>query len=234
MGGVPLNLNVYFRDACEQLMKEEGCGYSKLPLCIAKKAKSLGLSASKQDLTCSIQVPKHHKLIEAVLAESGGRKPEDAFVRQFLRGRGLHATESMVEKLVSGCIKELGRAAVETARGTASLVCQNPTCSKPKEAAGKRQFCGKCQRAAYCSKGCQETDWRRHKQVCVAGAAQTQDSRKIYRSLKTLWVQRRFLHRIAWWLATQLDIDMDLEAHCRMLEKYSVLGAQDLRNLKGL
>jgi hypothetical protein len=52
-------------------------------------------------------------------------------------------------------------------------ICYNPKCSIPgKELKrSKTMYCSRCLGASYCSRECQEADWKTHKSKCEAGTA---------------------------------------------------------------
>lgn len=45
--------------------------------------------------------------------------------------------------------------------------CAAPTCTKVERSAEKFQKCGRCKKAAYCSKACQAAHWKAHKKDCT-------------------------------------------------------------------
>eukprot|EP00243_Klebsormidium_subtile_P005746 TRINITY_DN2342_c0_g1_i1.p2 TRINITY_DN2342_c0_g1~~TRINITY_DN2342_c0_g1_i1.p2 ORF type:complete len:124 (+),score=7.78 TRINITY_DN2342_c0_g1_i1:617-988(+) len=89
----------------------------------------------------------------------------------FLQCNSANVTEAAVQRVYEQCIATAAQSGVEALRGVAAkgCVCCNPTCSKKEP--GKRLFCSKCTRAAYCCRECQREDWKQHKLVCVVGAA---------------------------------------------------------------
>jgi hypothetical protein len=164
--GYELETLLYFRESCDRLMEQEKwTDYTELPKRIAKRAKLMGHSASKGDITSSIHVLNREPLVANCLQMSNG-KPDDATLRVVLANRGLPVTETAVRDLLDRCISSIPGSLTEGARGAASKNCQNSTCCKPMS---RRLLCSKCMRVSYCSKECQKADWRSHKQGCVAG-----------------------------------------------------------------
>ncbi|GAQ91464.1 hypothetical protein KFL_007890120 [Klebsormidium nitens] len=167
--GYQLQTLLYFRESCDRLMEEEKwADYVELPKLIAKRAKLMGLSASKGDITISIHVPSREPLVEECITLSNGKRPDDATLRVVLTKHGLPVTESAVEDLLARCIRSVVVKLTEGARGAASKNCQK--CCKPQTIGSKRLICSRCMRASYYSKECQQADWKRHKQGCVMGS----------------------------------------------------------------
>lgn len=50
--------------------------------------------------------------------------------------------------------------------------CSNPECSNAEKQPRQFSTCSRCKWAAYCSKECQSTDWKRHKKECKTDSAQ--------------------------------------------------------------
>lgn len=185
--GHKLQLLLYFKDACERLLKCYGLSScEKLPEFVAREAKKRGLSASKSDITTSIVMPPREDddgVVKELLRLSDGRKPGVRDIRSFLQRNSANVTEAAVQHVYEQCIETLALQGVDALRGVAVKgVCRNPTCSK-KDAAGKRLFCSKCMRAAYCCKKCQIDDWKQHKLVCVTGSAVAISSRNFAEDL---------------------------------------------------
>lgn len=133
--GYQLETLISFGEACERLMQEESCSYQDIPKVIARKAKCAGLSASRRDFTCSIDVQQRDPLVEELLLISDGKKPEAEAVRQCLEHKSLPTREQVIEELLTRCITTIGRRVTEATRGeqrAAPLVCQYPPCNKMK------------------------------------------------------------------------------------------------------
>jgi hypothetical protein len=187
--GRQLESLLYFRDACDRLMVEKGwTTYEELPQRIAREAKKRGMSATKNDLTRSIHIPKTDWTVEELLEVSENRLPGKDDIRCFLERSGMVFTEAAVEDVHVRCIGTLARRISNTAQGFARKgVCQNPTCSREQQANKTRLFCSVCRRAAYCSKECQKADWRQHKRGCISGtvaAFQSQEFAKDFKEFK--------------------------------------------------
>jgi hypothetical protein len=168
--GCGLELNVYFRGTCDRLMRNEGwSNFEDLPRLIAKKAKTMGLSATNNNFTCFIRVPEADTLVGSFFEESSSERPKADDIKRFLALRGMSTADDAVKDFMSRCEKLFIQSTAENAHGRPDDKCKNPQCQKVRAMGEKRKVCSKCSRVTYCSRECQKADWRRHKSSCFEG-----------------------------------------------------------------
>lgn len=178
-----LELLVYFEAASKMIMQEKKCTYSQVPEVVAMNVKAAGHSAKKNDLITSMHIARDRPIFEELLVQTGGRKPSNVEVANFLRLVGQPVTEDIVQGIVIECTKAVIHRSVENFLGSSSKsMCQNPSCSV--DIRGKRKICGTCQRVAYCSDRCQKEDWRHHAPSCSNNLVAIYDNREYLKDMK--------------------------------------------------
>lgn len=76
-------------------------------------------------------------------------------------------------RLVKAVLKdELRKQPQLAGRLESQMHCQNSSCAS---LVNKLLFCARCKQKMYCSKSCQEQDWKQHKQTCVPLTSESDD-----------------------------------------------------------